>query len=214
MKTVAPRPGLLERLAAPRLVSEVDAQQTQVVRLPGFLNVAEQQELHKAAARVHAEAGAHFGLAEGNWRTTFFNQRLPALLPDLWERLVLAMRRADAEHWQVLDEQREMLSLRSAEYHVILPTGGLPIEKHLDYGSLITIDLMLSSTSDFEGGRFQTLEADGHSQEHTFERGDALIFLSHKYHCVSPGVQGWIHTQVLQGHRSIRLRHACASCSI
>jgi hypothetical protein len=43
------------------------------------------------------------------------------------------------------------------------------------------MDLMLSSTSDFEGGVFCTLEPDGSLTNHTFERGDLLIFLSHKY---------------------------------
>ena len=31
----------------------------------------------------------------------------------------------------------------------------------------------------------QTLEADGALLPHAWEQGDALVFLSHKYHCVS-----------------------------
>ena len=49
---------------------------------------------------------------------------------------------------------------------------------------------MLSDTSDFEGGVLSTLEPDGSMIEHTFERGDALIFPSHKYHCVTPVTAG------------------------
>lgn len=35
------------------------------------------------------------------------------------------------------------------------------------------------------GGVLQTLEADGALLPHAWEQGDALVFLSHKYHCVS-----------------------------
>jgi len=112
-------------------------------------------------------------------------------LPALWARMLDAMRAADADHFGVLEETtRHKLHLRSAEYHEVLPTGALPTPKHLDYGSLVTIDLMLSSTGDFEGGAYTTLEADGSMLQHTFERGDALIFQSHKYHCVSPVTSG------------------------
>ena len=36
----------------------------------------------------------------------------------------------------------------------------------------------------------QTLEADGTLLSHEWERGDALVFLSHKYHCVSQLTRG------------------------
>lgn len=58
-------------------------------------------------------------------------------------------------------EDREMLSIRSAEYHTVLAEGVVAMAPHADYGSLVTIDLMLSDTDAFEGGRFQTLESDG-----------------------------------------------------
>ena len=54
--------------------------------------------------------------------------------------------------------------------------------KHHDYGSLLTMDVLLSDPSDFSGGAFCTLEPDGHMQTHSFEQGDLLIFQSHKYH--------------------------------
>ena len=52
------------------------------------------------------------------------------------------------------------------------------------------MDLMLSPTSDFEGGTFSTLESNGELRDHTFEQGDLLVFLSHKYHMVSPVTSG------------------------
>jgi len=192
--TVAPPTAtrtLFERLSTPNLVPEVWAQRTPVVRLPGFLNEEDMQSIHELAFAVRAEQGKWHGLATGNWQTTFVNQRLPQLLPELWARMVGAMREADAAHFGVLDEHaRHALNLRSAEYHEVLPSGGLPIPKHLDYGSILTIDLMLSDTSEFEGGVFSTLEPDGMLHKHTFERSDAIIFLSHKYHCVSPVTAG------------------------
>jgi hypothetical protein len=92
--------------------------------------------------------------------------------------------------WNLLDPHRADLNLRVAEYHVVEQQGGLPIPKHIDYGSLMTLDIMLSPTSDFEGGTFQTLEVDGSLASHHFVRGDALVFQSHKYHCVSPVTSG------------------------
>ena len=49
---------------------------------------------------------------------------------------------------------------------------------------------MLSSSSDFAGGDFCTLEPDGSLQRHPFEQGDLMIFQSHKYHCVQPVTSG------------------------
>ena len=59
-------------------------------------------------------------------------------------------------------------------------------EQHYDHGSLVTVDVMLSETSDFEGGTFETSESDDYLLAHPFEKGDLLLFLSHKYHCVAP----------------------------
>ena len=53
---------------------------------------------------------------------------------------------------------------------------------------------MLSSTREFEGGAFQTYEADGSMKSHPYEQGDAIVFPSHKYHSVAP---------ILSGRRSV-----------
>ena len=84
----------------------------------------------------------------------------------------------------------EEVGVRCVEYHTVQPGGGLPDPKHHDIGSLLTVDILLSSPSDdFGGGTFSTLEADGKLLPHRFggrsegqERpGDALLFLSHKW---------------------------------
>lgn len=184
-------PGLLERVHRPRLVDASDAQLTPVVRLRGLVGDREISRLHEAAAAVRAEVGDVVranGLEPGSWRTVYMNHRLADLVPEVHAKLHSAVREVDARHWQIIDEpNRRSLNLRVAEYHTVLPSGGLPMHKHHDRGSLITMDLMLSSPgADFEGGIFQTLEADGNLRRHHFDRGDALFFLSHKYHCVSP----------------------------
>jgi hypothetical protein len=53
--------------------------------------------------------------------------------------------------------------------------------------------MMLSSTDEYEGGAFQTLEADGTIKAHQYEQGDALVFVSHKYHCVAPVIDLGLH---------------------
>ena len=56
---------------------------------------------------------------------------------------------------------------------------------------MLTCDMMLSDpSSDFTGGEFRTLESDGELATHTFERGDCLVFVSHKPHCVAPVTSG------------------------
>ena len=57
------------------------------------------------------------------------------------------------------------------------PRGALPFARHHDAGSLVTLDVMLADprAGEFEGGAFQTLEADGALRSYPeFARGDAL----------------------------------------
>ncbi|KAL1504860.1 hypothetical protein AB1Y20_008630 [Prymnesium parvum] len=181
--------GLAHRLYRPRLPSPEHAQQTDVVRLPRFVSDEEIASLHRLAAAVRAESGEverSNGLEAGSWKTVFINHRLSELLPDLHRKLFDAAHTIDSAHWGGVLLGRRSLNLRCAEYHTVLQRGGLPIERHYDYGSLVTIDLMLTDTSEFTGGQFQTLQADGEMKSYEFERGDALLFLSHKYHCVTP----------------------------
>lgn len=189
--------GYASRLAAvPRLVPIVEAQRSSVVRVKGFLSEEDIQRIHKTASLVAETTETHDlhrrqGAPQGSWMTVFLNHRLELLLPDIHERMMEAAIEADREHWQLLDASRHELNLRVSEYHRVLPSGGIPMAKHHDYGSLLTMDLMLSEGGvDFEGGRFQTLESNGELKSHAFEQGDLLIFQSHKYHCVSEVTSG------------------------
>lgn len=99
-----------------------------------------------------------------------------------------------------------------AEYHrQVAPSPGLPDPAHYDQDSLVTFDVLLNDPEDFDGGLFQTLEKDGKLQPHPVQaRGDALLFVSHKYHCVTPVTRGerhvlvvefWRHPKRTCGHR-------------
>ena len=57
---------------------------------------------------------------------------------------------------------------------------------------------MLSDNSEFEGGGFYTLETNGELKKRSFEQGDALIFMSHKKHCVSQITRGRRQVLVLE----------------
>lgn len=207
---------LSDRIFEPRLVNPAAAQRTKVVRVPGFADDATIAAIHDAAAAVRDAAGVvtrSNGLEEGSWRTVFFNHRLGELLPSLRADLLAAAHAADNEQgWGVLEERRA-LSIRCAEYHTVQTSGGLPMQKHYDAGSLITMDIMLSATDQFEGGSFGTLEADGPGgrpwmRPQPFERGDLLVFLAHKYHTVQPVTSGT--RQVLVAELWEGLERRCA----
>jgi hypothetical protein len=158
---------LAQRVFSPRLVSTTDAQATSVARLRRFFSEEEMDRFHDAAAVVCAERGEmerSNGCAEGSWRTVYLNNRLADLLPDIYAKLVDAAHAVDDEQWGGVLRDRRQLTMRCAEYHTVLERGGLPIEQHHDYGSLVTMDLMLSHTSEFEGGHFQTLQPSGELQ--------------------------------------------------
>ena len=96
------------------------------------------------------------------------------------------------EKWGLLTAiDRRDLNLRVVELHTVSKRGGLGDKHHYDSGSLVTVDVMCSSPGiDFDGGNFNTLEADSSSICHEFRFGDAIIFPSHKYHCVQPVSSG------------------------
>eukprot|EP00913_Durusdinium_trenchii_P020903 g19641.t1 len=95
--------------------------------------------------------------------------------------------------------QAQRLRSRCVEHHVVTTGGALPDPSHFDGGSLFTIDVMLSAPGvDFQGGDFCTLESDDTLRSHHFGKGDALVFLSHKAHCVQPVTSGRRQTLVME----------------
>lgn len=183
---------------------EATAQKTQAVRVRGLLSRSDIDDIHRAAAALaHQRADATidrsaWGQPNGTWTVTFLNTAgaFEAALPELYARVRDAALAVDREHWNVTSGV-EHVNYRVAEYHTMHSTldgqptkGGLHTVRHCDQGSLITIDVLLTELSEIEGGVLQTLEADGTLLSHEWEQGDALVFLSHKYHCVSTLTRG------------------------
>ena len=166
----------------------------------------------RTRAAVPDGEGSEGSEGRGNWGTTFLHTdgQFARALPGLRQKLLDLASRVDKEHgWDLLSASPAPPRLRCVELHTVGPGGSLPEREHYDNGSLITIDIMLSNTCassgssdrkagegtdegsrDFEGGSFCTLECNGKLLEHRFERGDATVFVSHKYHCVLPVVTG------------------------
>ena len=182
-----------------------DAQRTQAVRIRGLLSREDIESIHRLGQRAAAEMPdatidrSAWGQPNGTWLVTFLNTRgaFEAALPELYARIRDAALAVDREHWQ-LTEGVDMVNYRVVEYHTMrsrlddgeVTRGGLHTLKHVDQGSLITIDILLTDPAEIEGGVLQTLEADGELRSHSWEQGDALVFLSHKYHCVSTLTRG------------------------
>lgn len=130
-------------------------------------------------------------------------------------------------------QELESLSVRCVELHVYAPGGGLGDPKHFDGGSVVTVDLMLDD--DFIGGKFQTHEKNeqrhphdgtmsteavaGHGggdatstiKQYEFNKGDAIIFPSLKYHQVGEITQGCRKVLVLEFWNGVE-RHCDHRC--
>jgi hypothetical protein len=184
------------------LMTPVDAQKTKVVRIKGFLS---EEEVEIVKGEVAAIQGMHLaGIIErddkeqlqmiGVWRSTYLhtNGVFREQLPSFYEKCRQAMFLIDKSNWNVLGAvPSERLNFRTVECHEYSAGGRLVEEKHYDAGSFITMDIMLADPGvDFEGGEFATPEADGTITLNDFQKGDAVFFLSHKYHRVQPITKG------------------------
>lgn len=127
------------------------------------------------------------------------NNLFETKLPWLHRRLLKVVRRLNRiNQWGFDIGVSSLISVRVAEYHEMRVGGSLRNVEHYDIGSLLTVDIMLQEAT--EGAVFQTLESTAQDQDrndsnpyiksHHFEAGDALVFVSHKYHCVSPLLEG------------------------
>lgn len=90
------------------------------------------------------------------------------------------------------------IHVRTMELHEVMPGGALPQRNHYDSGSCVTLDVMLARPGlDFTGGAVEfpnpgidDATAPRPVQSLPFEQGDALVFPSHKFHCVNPVASG------------------------
>ena len=156
-----------------------------------------QRDAHRVPALDERATWSTYYLHTGGWLT----REHPELVAKLWRAAVAADR---AEGWRLLSraDERETappVTVRTAELHTVSRRGALADPRHFDGGSLVTVDVMLSERSDFAGGDLATLECDETLMPHgPWEQGDALIFPSHKYHCVTPVRQGLRQVLVIE----------------
>ena len=134
--------------------------------------------------RPHPEAGR---------RTMYLNEDggFRKALPKVLEKILKAVADTDAKAgWGLL--RARTVRPRCVEYHSLQPGKDVLYPKHYDYGSVVTIDVMLNHPGkDFVGGDFLTTEENGTATRHRpFDRGDAMLFVSHKPHHVSPVESG------------------------
>ncbi|KOO21682.1 hypothetical protein Ctob_006637 [Chrysochromulina tobinii] len=195
-------------LAEQHLPLSAEAQKTNVVRIPGFLSAREVHEIHELYAELKPRLGSAgrttsnqaAAYRQGKWETAYLSTDglFAKCMPELRARLIETAARVDADHWQLLPRAVAPVVPRCVEYHTVEAGGSLPFLTHYDAGSLVTIDVMLSDSRDFEGGEFRTLECDGTMRRYPFEKGDALVFVSHKFHCVTPVTAGRRHVLVME----------------
>jgi hypothetical protein len=82
------------------------------------------------------------------------------------------------------------LSIRVIELWEYEVGGGLIDNYHYDVDSVITIVALLSEAGDYDGGEFRTFEADDNHKVYPMDRGDAICFVSHKYHNITAITRG------------------------
>jgi hypothetical protein len=171
------------------------AQRTEVVRLPAFFSKEETEKILALGETVPV----HRFLREEKWETRYLHAdgRFATALPTLLDKLLAAAHMVDTQQgWGLLTGRA--IGVRLAEMHRVQPSmsSTLLARKHYDRGSLLTLDVMLKPAS--AGGIFSTLEVGGRLRDHQFEMGDLLVFVSHKYHCVSGVEEGTRCVMVLE----------------
>lgn len=185
-----------EQMQQQRLPSIGEGQQTRPILVHSLLVEEEIQHIKSLSAEV-SRRNQKIHCMRSGWSTRYlhvdglFQRKAPALL----QKLINAAVAADAgpAGWKLLSQthKRGRLNPRVIEHHSVTPGGALSDKDHFDQGSLVTIDVMLSRPDeDFDGGRFCTSEGVAEHEAHHFSKGDALIFVSHKYHFVQPVVRG------------------------
>lgn len=202
------------------------AQGTKAYRRAKALSEEEVVAIHAAALKTRKAAtpATLCRMADGGeYRTTWLHAKCAAsyltdpIYHNAIAKLLNIMHEADASAgWGLLSGSRCFSSaVRCIEFHEYEATQSLRSDcarnrketgictgaaspTHFDSGSLVTLDLMLSPAGAFGGGAFTTPETDGTTTVHDFERGDAIVFVSHKYHHCLPVTMGLREVLVIE----------------
>jgi hypothetical protein len=186
------------------------AGRTSVVRTKQFLSLDEILEIQGAALEVVCMCPVP------KWETIYLQNQyyFQTHHPKIYSRIKTLVRDIDAEHWGLLEALEKTVGIgvnaRCIEFHEYGLNARRICGLHVDTGSLFTVDIMLSDTSEFEGGKFITDRLPNgdedvdpkvmlpHNQLHRFQQGDALVFLSHKRHSLTPIKSGTRQVLVLE----------------
>ncbi|KAJ1458060.1 hypothetical protein M885DRAFT_513764 [Pelagophyceae sp. CCMP2097] len=216
----------MARLPAPRIGFDA-AQASRVVRVSGLLDSDEVEAVLSLAISSKSKCGVHVRgrdavSGQACWETTYLSTDFvfQKELPQLFDKLVNAALAVDAAEWRLCGGAT--LRARCVEHHRVLPGGALKHAEHYDSGSVVTIDVMLSNPEiDFQGGSFvatNVAKGDGAQNADAADAdlpalsaaGDAVVFVSHKHHSVSPVTAGerrvlvielWVGPARKCGHR-------------
>ena len=183
-----------------------EAQASKVQIKKSFLTQEEIQRLVSFAEQMQTENKVGIDSKDGKgtmsasfqstvWKTSYLHTDglLEKELPDIQAKIFNGLLSVYREHFHTLDSDKSdpQVNLRTIEYHTYQPGGNLKEYLHYDAGSCITIDIMLED--EFEGGELSFPELDGSKTIVTnkqFQKGDAALFMSHKYHNVHPITTG------------------------
>lgn len=175
------------------------AQTTKPVLLQGFLNSDEIQLVRSLSEKLTSQGLSNdTSFSRPAWcrrnlhADGFVHREAPVFVEKLRNAALQGLCGAGIDDWAKIcrspsfETLAKRLKPRCIEHHIVLPGGSLADPHHIDEGSLITLDVMLSRPcTDFDGGEFCTLEGVGNNfEKHSFGQGDAIIFVSHKMHCI------------------------------
>ena len=163
---------------------------TSAIRIPNFLSHDEVKKVCEVSGALESQCGTKQTDSDGVYRAVGTHKWIFLHTDDLFEknlswlqqRICKVCRDVDEnEKWGLLDGRE---AFRTAEHHLYTQGGALIDKDHIDTGSLVTIDIMLSQRDkDFYGGDLVVFEKDEEVVPQ-MDLGDAVVFVSHKPHYV------------------------------
>jgi len=182
------------------LISRDEAERSEALLLPAFLTEADIAQLDEAAKGLAEESrGGESVLTSTHYSNTHHAINLhhggyfAFCWPALCNKIIRGMS-CQPGRWCPEDVK---LHLRCVEMHTYEIGDGLMTFGHRDYGSALTLSVLLSHEHDLQGGDFMTWR-EGRSVVHRMARGDAILFHSEKMHNVAPITRGQRRSLVVE----------------
>ena len=203
-----PTPAEADSLAPAALAAVLDAADISALCSLGDEIAAGDGEVAAFSFDDDAAAAEEYWHAQSEHRVVYLHRdgRLQAALPGLLRRVLQRIVAADADRWRLLVGR--VARIRSAELHTYLPGGSVADPAHRDNGSLLTLSVLLSAPSEFEGARFVMADADGGEVAPPMEAaGDGVLFASERRHNVTTCTGGVRRAFVLELWEGAENRH-------